>query len=720
MPPSDAVAERYAKEGWKVRGAVRSGFTAIAGIAMAAVLVAVSGCGSFGNTGKNPAPASSATQPIHTSGTTASSDSASNAVSDTSAAPPSVVETQTAQLHPFTGGVPTSFTAVDFITAEDGWLGANDALGVTTNGGQTWTWHALPGLTVNSISFADPTSGWLVGSSSSCSGSSECQSVVMHSTDGGATWVRQEAAPCGSTCTPGTVHAIDATHAWAFVGCPRGPTFDPCVNLMYAGDRGQQWQPVGFPSGCAANSMAFVSATEGWVAGCRTPPQDIGDCETEILHTGNGGDSWQTEGIPSAIATGGAALSFINADDGWLAPGGPAPTMGGEWQPLYATTDGGQSWSLVKSSYTRMGFAGGPTFVTNAVGYIPVAAGAGVGQGAVVRTSDGGRTWSSSGDAEGWSMSSLSAVGTQDVWAIGQQKCCGPDFLVRSTDGGMTWTQMLPAPVPTAGVDFISAETGFGIGTLSDPGAVLKTEDGGMHWTVLAGPRRTPVDLTSIVFVNALDGWAAGTVAWSASGEPTNGGQPLLLATGDGGQTWSVVDRPAKAIVGFGFLNPRQGWMVTTGSTSLLWTTDDGGRSWTEGPEMPTGEAPASVAFLQEEGWSLRFAGHQPNQPYILSYSTNGGKAWSDLSAIPGSSGPFALDPVGSGDAWMAVTGALLYTTDGGRTWTEWNLGKLPGPESPEVLDFTGPQDGWLLTSQFGASALWRTVNGGGTWTQLW
>ena len=62
-----------------------------------------------------------------------------------------------------------------------------------------------------------------------------------------------------------------------------------------------------------------------------------------------------------------------------------------------------------------------------------------------------------------------------------------------------------------------------------DPDELLRTSDGGLHWTAIAEP--TGVTLTSIDFLGPTTGWAL-----------TNAG--TLLKTANGGVRWSKVSAP--------------------------------------------------------------------------------------------------------------------------------------------------------------------------------
>ena len=61
-------------------------------------------------------------------------------------------------------------------------------------------------------------------------------------------------------------------------------------------------------------------------------------------------------------------------------------------------------------------------------------------------------------------------------------------------------------------------------------------------------------------------------------------------------------------------------------------------------------------------------------------------------------------------NGWAAGKGAIIATTDGGRTWTEQYRGRA----DIRALDFTDDRDGWALS----AASLLRTTDGGATWTE--
>jgi len=95
--------------------------------------------------------------------------------------------------------------------------------------------------------------------------------------------------------------------------------------------------------------------------------------------------------------------------------------------------------------------------------------------------------------------------------------------ILRSDDGGGTWTLQSSGTTQSLyGVSFVNANTGTVVG---DSGTILRTEDGGATWT--AQSSGTTQSLYGVSFVNAN----TGTVV---------GGFGTILRTEDGGATWTL------------------------------------------------------------------------------------------------------------------------------------------------------------------------------------
>jgi photosystem II stability/assembly factor-like uncharacterized protein len=154
-------------------------------------------------------------------------------------------------------------------------------------------------------------------------------------------------------------------------------------------------------------------------------------------------------------------------------------------------------------------------------------------------------------------------------------------------------------------------------------------------------------------------------------------GAGVILATADGGRTWTRQYRGSAALDQVDFTDAEHGWAA--GRDALLRTTD-GGASWTALKEPCQGDL-TSVHFVSP----------------ALGYA---------VAAAPGSD---AASAAASGTFTSALGGSLVRTTDGGATWTA----VTGAPANPQSACFASAADGYLGTP----GRIWRSTDGGQRWT---
>lgn len=309
----------------------------------------------------------------------------------------------------------------------------------------------------------------------------------------------------------------------------------------------------------------------------------------QVFHTGTGGATWQyVTPKPLQQATNVSFWgAFPDAQHAFLV-GGAMGSYGFIGAPVvYATSDGGRTWSRY-----AIGGAGSPDsataqFLTDSLGYILFTYGGGGGseEVTILRTTDGGRDWSvlAAGMPQGPIMTLLggdkSGFAFMDAahgWMTGHTN--GPGILLyRSTDGGSSWSYVSPPlPSPVALFSGSGVAESFppvfftgGLGvlpvafSLPHPAAVFyRTADGGQTWIPT-----TPVG-------SGMLAWAFPTpeVGYSTDGH-------ALHRTADGGATWTTLT-PAlglEDVTQIDFVSASIGWAVVGGS---LFRTLDGGATW--------------------------------------------------------------------------------------------------------------------------------------------
>jgi photosystem II stability/assembly factor-like uncharacterized protein len=178
--------------------------------------------------------------------------------------------------------------------------------------------------------------------------------------------------------------------------------------------------------------------------------------------------------------------------------------------------------------------------------------------------------------------------------------------------------------------------------------------------------------LQAVQFADASHGWVAGA--------------GRILATTDGGHSWTRQYTGPAALYQLDFTDAAHGWAV--GKDTLLRTTD-GGATWTAAGE-PALSAARSGAPCQGID-TVHFV--SPS----VGYAVAGGVSGTGAPVLGSLTGPYS----GS---------RLLRTADGGQSWQP-----LAGtPANPESACFTSATNGYLGTP----GVVWHTGDGGTTWTK--
>jgi photosystem II stability/assembly factor-like uncharacterized protein len=259
---------------------------------------------------------------------------------------------------------------------------------------------------------------------------------------------------------------------------------------------------------------------------------------------------------------------------------------------LYRTQDGGQSWQL---TWSKPGtFIRSLGFIDTKHGFLGNL-GAGIANitdtTPLYETKDGGVTWDPANIGAAvpgvCSIDVLKARSIHEgdvseryyIHAAGRAN--GPAKLVRSEDGGQTWTliDLSERAGMILDVKFFDPNTGFVFaatsGDLAQSNAlILKTNDGGRTWRQVYRSNRLNEIIWKASFANGKVGYA--TVQ---NDDPTNA-QQRIVKTVDGGERWSelplVADKDAEEL-GIGFVSPNKGWV---GTAAGGFETSDGGRRW--------------------------------------------------------------------------------------------------------------------------------------------
>jgi photosystem II stability/assembly factor-like uncharacterized protein len=301
----------------------------------------------------------------------------------------------------------------------------------------TWVWQGQQWYNswstwLNSVSCVDDNNCWAAGE-----GYNGWQ--ILHTADGGQTWTQQSEPAGYSTGAPASIYFVDDNNGWAVGGGAWNTTGGNCGwHVIHTTDGGQTWLPQADPYGCGwnnwteavFNSVRFVDANHGMAVG--------GDGLT--LHTSDGGQTWTASQVfdsdpncrcwPSF-----QAVSVIDANTAWAAAS----------QNLWSTADGGNTWTKHLTPNWTQAPAGnwwfnGLQFVDANNGWVVGASPYGSPAGGIVfRTADGGNTWNQQGMLTTFSgLTGLSFVDANFGWVVGTASAVASS-IYHTTDGGNTW-----------------------------------------------------------------------------------------------------------------------------------------------------------------------------------------------------------------------------------------------------------------------------------------
>lgn len=438
---------------------------------------------------------------------------------------------------------------VDFWDEQHGWAQTGEAYAATSDGGKTWTPFASPcsqAFIRSSFSLAGPQTGYVL-----CNGqpaTAMAEKALFRSDDGGQHWQQVAATPTTGGAQSGGAQAggaqagsaqsgglpmvghiqelrfLDPDHGW--LSLSRG-------GLLRSSDGGRTWQQLSGPDGQdnPPRSLRFLTAQQGfalmpgnggilpvatrdggktWAVlstavvpafharlaafdGNRAISIGSNTSAGAVLRTADGGRTWeQVGGLPGPVAD----VSFVDPLHGWAIV--DRSDQSGPVRTLYATRDGGATWSPLPRPYADLKDTYAVvSFIDEQTGYI----------------------------GSGW----------------------GHLFLTR--DGGATVQPVDQADSKTSVYRFTSLTDGWKVDNLQ----LATTGDGGKSWTAIGLPFR-------VWQVEPLAGGRAWVLAGDCNGGGPC--QPVLLSTADGGKQWTRWDLGAVKPSQARFTDASHGWLV--------------------------------------------------------------------------------------------------------------------------------------------------------------
>ncbi|MDQ2733179.1 MAG: LpqB family beta-propeller domain-containing protein, partial [Armatimonadota bacterium] len=221
----------------------------------------------------------------------------------------------------------------------------------------------------------------------------------------------------------------------------------------------------------------------------------------------------------------------------------------------------------------------------------------------------------------------------------------------------------------------------------SAPTGVLRSIDGGEHWTVPANNGLPAVTISALV--------ASADTVYAATGRG-------LFKTTDTGENWTEADTGIGAGAGpVVALTMLPDGTLFAGTRDGIFKSADKGATWTA---VNTGLKSTHAEFLavSPDGATL-YANSGPN----IYRSADKGTTWEFRSQAPNdSSGPLQIAPGAGTTVYIADRQTGVWSSaDGGGTWTPLSAGL----GTPQVLSLALSSSGRLYAGTSGAS-VWQTT----------
>lgn len=253
------------------------------------------------------------------------------------------------------------------------------------------------GKDLNAVHFSDSKRGWAAGD----------DGIVMHTEDGGKTWVRQ---PVDTTESINDIYFRDKEDGYLLAG----------NRVFKSEDSGRTWREVArFPPALFEGatpelySVRFAGKKKGWIVGSVSRREAVVD--SLVMFTEDGGTTWRRLRVPTRGEL--IHLDFSNDRRGWVVGAGGR---------ILHTQDGGMTWAQQRS---------GTSATLYHIDFRNEDDGWTVGErGTILRTTDGGATWSPVKAPVRSTLLSVKFASDKEGWIVGRG-----GVILRSEDGGQTW-----------------------------------------------------------------------------------------------------------------------------------------------------------------------------------------------------------------------------------------------------------------------------------------
>lgn len=504
-----------------------------------------------------------------------------------------------------------------FNTASHGLaVGNNGKLVVTTDGGNTWTGvqSAAP-FDLRHVAFADSLTGFITGSSSL---------ELLKTINGGESWQLEPLDPAIEGQYITDIAFIN--HSVGFLAC----TASEYTSIFKTTDGGVSWEQV-FKDWPSHNHGQFLvdDSEKGYFV--MSTLQYV----TRTLVTTDGGESWNSF-IPTNLTDRAFNACCLTGADSLL--------VVGQSGTICHSVDGGVSYSHQEQNFFK-GLIQEIQFTDPLTGFLmhEVAEG-GVASSALMKTTDGGNTWSRIDDFYFY-RGSFCFLSNDTGFVVTDS----PELTLHTThDGGINW-ESRPIPFELNPLVIKFADNLHGM--IGSHAKAIITHDGGLNWTEVVPALFGNYDILDIEYRHEQEIWATGHCY----------GNHAILKTTDGGTTWEEI--PISDFEGAADLFFHTDSIAFLASYNKILRSDDGGTTWYQA--LCTNEHPISLRKVFFPSAATGYAIGEGEFENMLK-SVDGGITWKPL--VTNQTTPLTGVYFSDADNGLVVgdKGLLMKTATGG------------------------------------------------------
>jgi photosystem II stability/assembly factor-like uncharacterized protein len=364
---------------------------------------------------------------------------------------------------------------------------------------------------------------------------------------------------------PGLLSCPTTTICYAMAGKYASPAAgSPMLSesVYVSTDAGATWAERPMPQGFASTSPISCSSSSDCAAGGTQEGRAV------LASTTDGGANWAITPLPTRVGHLDTLSCPTTSFCAGLAADSEVLQIGKTDATFLATSNGGQTFTdtPIVPGQSMQSLACTSAVDCTAIGWDDAVGSNDLTAGVAARTTDGGRTWSRGVLPRGLGVSYLSNLSCADAShcmmsgtiaiSLPIPPQCTNLHLGGGTAGNVPTDPQIPAVAAIAREESEAAShevlkqaasgKSFSCGAPGQPffvGALASTQDGGLTWTPDHLPSGVPEPQFSDLSCPTVNQcWATGEDALPRQvGNSYNGGSPMLLATTDGGSTWSSV-----------------------------------------------------------------------------------------------------------------------------------------------------------------------------------